>query len=568
MATLNLSGVVPDPDGIKAQLEAYLAGTDAWRGRYSGQTGQTLIEMIAAIGALDQAKIRRARQDSIPDTAISDRAIYALAAFQGVRLSRRLPSQGTVTLLSTASITIPAFTQFESAGVEFFNRSAIILTAAVPASTTLYQGNVVRKVTTGIGEDYSMFFSSEQGFSVSDVDVQVVINSTVITRVTDGLWKLKFTSGYVDRTMPDGRLVVQFGNTYYGAKPATTDTLSMTYVTTEGESGNSYNVLGKAVTSSSQPTLTGSFTTNLSGGADQRSAVSYKNIGAPTFGTFGSAVTGPQYQNSAREYPGVVDAVVFSQREVNPTAVTWMNLMKVVLLTSSTWTAAQKTAYLDDLQNKTMYSGRFFIENPTAVPVSVSVTIYCYPWANASQVQLNVSTAITNLFQIRKGSLGYDFYISDLTDTIHSADNGVEYFDLTTPTADVIVSARPVDAPSSAVSAGIGLIAAGTYYYAVAVTTAAGVVTTRNWTQVDTVAANSTVTLSWPAVPDAISYQVYGRTSGTPGLLSTQATLSYVDNGSTSPGTAPPAQNSVPVRYATLASLSVSAQYSTRQART
>jgi hypothetical protein len=484
-----------------------------------------------------------------------------------VRLSRKLPASGSVTLLSTTAVTIPAYTVFESSGTSFFNRSAIILAPATPQIVDLFQGSVVVKTAAGLDEDYQMFFSSEDSFSVSDIDVQVVLNALIIKKVTSGLWNLKFTQGFTDKTLPDGRLAIQFGTSFYGSKPSANDNLVITYVVTDGATANSYAVISKSVASSSYPTVTASFLSNLSGGADQRTAITYKNVGAPTFGSFGSAISGPQYQNAAKEYPGVVDAVTFAQREVNPSAVEWMNLTKVVLLTSTIWTAAQKTLYLNDLQTKTMYSGRFFLEDPVAVPVNIDLTIYCYNWANATQVQLNVTNAITNLLLIQAGVLSYDYYLSDLSRSIKDSDPGVEYFEINLPTSDIIVSAQAVVAPTEVVTAGLGTLAASTYYYSVGVTLAAGVVTTRNWTTVTTVALTSQVQLSWPAVPGAISYQVYGRGPSGSGLMSSQVGTTFLDDGTILPGLPPPPQNSVPVRYASLASLVVTPLYSSRQTR-
>lgn len=567
MATLTLSSIAPDHDAIKTQLEAYLATTDAWRGRFDGSVGQTLIEMIAAVGTYDQAKIRRARQDSIPETAVSDRGIYALASFQGVRLTRKSPASGEVTLTSLVSVTIPAFTQFESSGFKFFNRSAVVLIALVPQTVQLYEGEVTVKNVAGLGEDYQLFFSTETGFSVSDEDVQVVFSNLLVKRVTSGLWNLRFTPGFVDRTLPDGRLALQFGTLSFGSRPDANDTTIITYVTTTGSLSNSYEVITKAVASSDYPGVSGSFTTNLSGGIDEKPASAYKNIGAPSFGTFGSSVTGTQYQTAARDYPGIVDALVFSQRDVNPTALEWMNLMKVVAVTSTPFSALQKEAYIQNLQDKTMYSTRFFWEDPVPEPITVDLTLYCYNWANASQVRVNVVDAITNMFLVKAGSLGYDYYLSDIARVAKEADPGLEYFEINQPTGDIIISSLPVGAPTLVVSAGTGSLAIGVYTYAIAAQTPSGIVTTKNYSSVTVPSASSEVTVSWDPIPGATTYYVYGRDPAAPGLLSTQVGTTFVDTGLTAPGASPPPQNSVPIKYVTLASIAVDSRYSSRQVR-
>jgi hypothetical protein len=315
------------------------------------------------------------------------------------------------------------------------------------------------------------------------------------------------------------------------------------------------------------PTVTGIFLTNLSGGIDEKPASAYKNIGAPSFGTFGSSVTGTQYQTAARDYPGIVDALVFSQRDVNPTALQWMNLMKVVAVTSTPFTALQKSTYIQNLQDKTMYSTRFFWEDPVPEPISVDLTLYCYNWANASQVRVNVINAITSMFQVKAGSLGYDYYLSDISRVAKEADPGLEYFEINQPTDDIIISSLPVGAPTLTVSPGTGSLPPGVYVYAVAVTTPSGLVTTKNYSSVTVTSPNSEVTVTWDPVPSATTYYVYGRDPAAPGLMSTQPGTTFVDTGVGVPGAAPPPQNSVPIKYVTLASVNVDSRYSSRQVR-
>ena len=57
-----------------------------------------------------------------------------------------------------------------------------------------------------------------------------------------------------------------------------------------------------------------------------------------------------------------------------------------------------------------------------------------------------------------------------------------------------------------------------------------------------TITAGGSVTVSWQAVPGAIGYRVYGRISGSEGALIdilSPSTVTYVDNGSNTPTTAP-----------------------------
>jgi uncharacterized phage protein gp47/JayE len=59
-----------------------------------------------------------------------------------------------------------------------------------------------------------------------------------------------------------------------------------------------------------------------------------------------------------------------------------------------------------------------------------------------------------------------------------------------------------------------------------------------------TTTATSTITVTWLAVPGATAYEVYGRTQGAEMLLTTVTGTSWLDDGTTSPGDAPPTANS------------------------
>jgi hypothetical protein len=81
----------------------------------------------------------------------------------------------------------------------------------------------------------------------------------------------------------------------------------------------------------------------------------------------------------------------------------------------------------------------------------------------------------------------------------------------------------------------------------------------------------SQVVLTWPAVSNAASYQIWGRSAEVGiGLLANipAGTLTFTDNGSITPGT--PLNSSianVPIRYNSLGSLTVNVYYAERQQR-
>ena len=293
-SVLQLSTIQPDFDQIRSQLESYLSSKDSWKGTLTTQTGQTILELVAAVGALDQEKLIRFYEDAFPTTALNDDAVYAIATMQGLRLTRKLPANLQATLqTTTGTATIPAYSQFQGGGTFWFNRSAFTVTTT-PVTVSLWQGLVVDNLLEGTGTDYQMFISPEDSFQVSNTDVLVRVNDVPVERTVDGLWKLKGQSGYRDRTLPNGALVVEFGNSVYGSKPQVNDTVRITYAVTSGSSANALPLTGKRIAYDADPNVICTGMAPPSGGADEQNAAVYKNVAVATFGDFGSSITKQQ----------------------------------------------------------------------------------------------------------------------------------------------------------------------------------------------------------------------------------------------------------------------------------
>jgi len=568
MSNLQLSTINPDFDTIKAQIRGYLSAQDSWKNTVDSPVADSFIDVLASIATLDQVKIIRAVQERFQETAQSTRSIYSIADASGVRLTRKTPAEciATLTSIATTSTIIPPYSTFEYSGIFFFNREPITLPPGIPTAVTLHQGQVVVNQSPGLGEDYATFVTPESEFTVSDTDVSLVINSTSIGRVTDGIWTLAGAPGFQDRTLPDGRAVIIFGNALVGSKPVATDTVYITYVVTLGLDANSLDVTNKVITLVTDSNITGVINTPMNSGRNQDSPIWYKNLSAPNFGTFNSAVTKTQYISTALQYPGVVDAVTFSQRESNPYALAWMNTVKISLLTSSTWTQTQKAAFISYMENRASYTTKIVLETPAARLVDINASIFCYSWANVSQVKTDVETAVQKLFELRSGILGYDFYRSDIAQAIKGANSGIEYFDLASPLSDLIVSNKKVDTPSYIVTANGGNLAAGVYYYGISVDVGLGASSPSNYAIINVPSNNSSITITWPAVAGAMEYVVYGRTELSQGRIVglDGSTTTFTDTGSMPIGTPAPTSSESSTQYIKLNNLSISASYSTR----
>lgn len=114
-----------------------------------------------------------------------------------------------------------------------------------------------------------------------------------------------------------------------------------------------------------------------------------------------------------------------------------------------------------------------------------------------------------------------------------------------TLTAYSLGAGTQISAPSApTLAATTGTLAAGTYTYAVTAYNAQGE-TIASATAAITLASTGGVTVSWTAVAGAAGYKVYGRISGSLGLLGsvTVPTVTFTDSGSVTPGAASPTTN-------------------------
>lgn len=102
-------------------------------------------------------------------------------------------------------------------------------------------------------------------------------------------------------------------------------------------------------------------------------------------------------------------------------------------------------------------------------------------------------------------------------------------------------------------SASGGTVAAGTHGYRVTALNGAGETTASAEVTIVTTGSTSTVTVTWPAVPGATSYKVYGRTASSELLMGTvsaapaSAFYSFLDDGSVTPSGALPGGNTATV---------------------
>jgi hypothetical protein len=168
-----------------------------------------------------------------------------------------------------------------------------------------------------------------------------------------------------------------------------------------------------------------------------------------------------------------------------------------------------------------------------------------------------------------------NFYPSDLIEAAFNAvPGGISYINVNTPTGPMIVTAPESPIPTYTIIDAGGSLAEGVYAYGISTTLTDGESGTPvNWVfpQITSATNASQVQLTWPAVYNAASYKIWGRSAEVGiGLLATvpATTLTFTDNGSITPsGSLDSSVANVPIRYNKLQNLTVNVYYAERQQR-
>lgn len=568
MAVVVLDPVLWDADAILAQLQQAVQARDSWKDFFVGSTGETILEIQAGVAALNNYAAESALQEAMLLYAKNDSSVYAYTAGQGVRIGRKSPASCTATFTrtdNTLTQSIPAFSQFSARGVYLFNRETVVFPIGqLAVQAELHEGTVVSRSIQGIGEDFQSWISPEDGFQVSDLDVQVSVANVQIPVVTDGLWNYKDPTkdAAQDSTTPKGHLLLRFGNDLFGYKPLVSDVVDITYCTTNGYNGNDSDFSGTKFTFSTVQCVA---TTGLSGGYDEKPASLYRSTTPNLWGAHDTAVTGGQYHALACQYPGVRDVKFFAQRDLSVRDPRFMNLFKCVILADTPLTVQQKSDFEAWFAKRSMYSGKLFFEDPVPQPTAIEVDVYIRNTADPASIKAACQAAIAILFAPRYGYLQSNIYRSDIDAACYNVDDAVKFVRVRTPTGEVWVGTNPPTNVAVQSTLGVGALPTGDYNYAVTSLNVLGESSIGSYPFAHLSGMGSN-TLSWEYAPNATGYKVYGRTTTNMGLLATlpQGTLSFTDDGGRQPGAASQLIDTSGVWYARLDSVTVNVFFSER----
>jgi hypothetical protein len=438
------------------QLQAYVINKQSWKDLLASSAGETLMEMMSAVGALNQFSIELAARENFLDTAVRESSIYAITRMLGVRIERKIPaSVDNAILTRTTSTSLPKtiakFTQFTINSIPYFNREPIFFAAGSEDSDpfTLYEGTIKVQTFTADSTSFREIYLNEPGFVVSSVDVEVTLidpatNVAELWSVTqDGIWVAEPTDKvYYDATSGDGDTILAFGDGYHGYLPPTGYKIQVRYAVTQGASGSNGNISNISIVCPTDSTVAAKagLSGSITGGADQKSAAFYQTMAPQMFKARTRAVTKPDHKAIILDYPGVASVQVQGQKDIAPYDLRFMNVIRICILPTSSdaFTTLQWSDFLEWFQSKQFTALDIQTINPTKVTVNVSFTLVLKLTADPQASKSLADAAIRSLFTKTKTTLGRRLAVSDIVDSAKV--DGVDYIEDVLPSGDQVPS--------------------------------------------------------------------------------------------------------------------------------
>lgn len=446
---LKLSQTQPDFESLVLQLQLFLNSRGTWSDLLTSSTGQTLIEMMSAVGTFNQFAIEVAAREGFLDTAVRESSIYAITRMLGVRIGRKSPAGCEVTLTRSGNLSyarlLPRFTQFTINGQKFFNRYPISFESGSATSTTkLFEGSLKVQTFAADSQAFREIYLNEPGFIVSNEDIEVVMvnnvtsDGTLWTVIDDGIW----TAGsedkvYYDATSGNGDVILAFGDGYSGYLPSVGSNIQVSYIVTNGTIGNNGGAAFEVKCVDFEE-ISGVSTSKVSGGADEKPASYYKSMAPYIFRAKKRAVNPTDYKAIASDYPGVAAVSIQAQKDIAPGDLRWMNVVRICILPTvgDALTQSEWDAFKVWFKKKCHTAVEIQQYDPEKIVVDIELSLALAAAASPEEVVPEVEANVRALFAREVHTLGKRIAVSDLSDAARL--DTVDYVQIGSPTLDLV----------------------------------------------------------------------------------------------------------------------------------
>lgn len=449
-------------DEVQKELVSKLNSNSTWNTMFRSGTGMQIISLFGQtyemiVKAVGSALYERNLLTSQLESS-TRQSVHTL----GVRANRKIPASCSVMLRNYGGtpITIPRFTTLAHGGKTLYNRVPYSINANEEKIIELFSGDVSTIVvpnqiaTNGLRKQGSniIYISEESDFSWSDGesyyegnsyrDTSVIIDNVYVNVVTEGIWlhPSKVSPAIQDKTLPDGRTMLVFGDNTYGVDLSNATSISIIRVSTNGADDNTFMPKTETTFYGMEAVVL----TDLENGANQTDYRNYKVLG-PNLATirnpFNKAVTQLQHEAIALNYPGVVDARVLSQRHIAPADRRYMNVQAVCILTDNGPPSENFwNNFLNYYRSHTYENAEIQRLVPSVIKAQFSLILTCEPSVDLTYAKESSYQALVKYFSKTQGSLNKNYFLNDVADVARYSSKGIVSVYVNDPSTDIILS--------------------------------------------------------------------------------------------------------------------------------
>jgi len=447
--TVNIP-LTPDFDTIHDELQRNVTNDGdierIWTDVITAAVGSYILRMVSSFTADLAFMAERVQHETMLHTARRPSSVYAIAANHGVHLQRKLPGSIEVRLTRSTSLEVtrrlPAYTQWSVGDTSYFNRNDVVFPSGMQnISVTLHRGTVQQDTVTSTGKANQSYILDVDQFRVSDADLFCTIDGVKWPSTRRGLWQTNALKVFYEQTTIDGRVRVSFGDGVYGAIPRA-GAITFSYVvvqTSDYDASKDLNPISLASpVKCSDDTIYGVTMGEVSAIIPEKT-VEYYQRNAPYIASGRKrANTRANLRATALEYPGVIDAQLLGQAELNPQDLRQMNGIAAYLLTSTTWGAVNWNQFVAYMHSESDSTRHIYRRDPTKVVVNYDIEVELADRAVLAVVKQQIKDKLAELHAVKEGVLGASYALTHtsklLLDAVKDPYGGlITYMDIRSP---------------------------------------------------------------------------------------------------------------------------------------
>lgn len=330
------------------------------------------------------------------------------------------------------------------------SNSIVISCLQGKVQTKTYQGTGVSRFSNSMNAVNQAVYLTATNIDMTTIEVTdnagnvwTPVDYIVFSTEKDRVYQLELN--------PDNSITIKFGDGERGIVPQPTDTLTIKYITTDAEEGqispNSIIGLVESIydTDGSYVEFLVSNTASSVGGSTAQSSTEIRELAPGAIKAQTRAVTLSDFENLAKLVDGVADAKAY---DINTKPDLCLYHEVKVLIIPKDEHADVKLLHekvYNYLYQRMIPPTNLQILAPSTIYIDINVEVKAMPTVSASRLEYDVYSAIVSYFEDRAGTIGENFYPSDLSATIVAVE-GVRYIVSIDPNIPVDISELSVAA--------------------------------------------------------------------------------------------------------------------------